>query len=498
MSLTTSRNAAELRVDPYPSRNAARIRLVSGGERRGLSGSLPGNWSRSVKLQRILTPAVFVFCTALALLVSPMTAQAASSPSLPQPDSAQAGATWLAGRFTPQGYIPSQSSPGTADLSATANSILSLASANVDPGVATNALSYMESHVNTYVTQDGADGPGQLALLILDAHALGANLTSFGGTNLVTRLLATEQVAGHNTGLFGTKAQVKAFLAGVYDQGLALAALAAAGDTGGSAIASADSWLLHQQCPNGGWTSYKSRSNPCSGSPADYEGPDTNSSALAIEGLSAQGDLSGTAESNAHTFLVKAQDGDGGWGYEPNAAGAPGSTDPDSTALVVQAILALGDSPSKAPFVQNANPVAVLESFQASSGANAGSFGFPGVSGPDLLSTYQAVPAVAGVVLPFNLFVTSPSLPSGRVGHAYDTALTASGGNPPYTWSVAKGFGTLPSGLTLSKTTGTISGTPLAAGTSTFVAKVTDTKTTSQPRRHDVGWAILSITISAS
>jgi hypothetical protein len=450
-----------------------------------------------VKLQRILTPLVFVVCTACVMVASPMTADAAT-PSLPQPMSARAGAAWLAGRFTPQGYIPSQSNPGTADLSATANGILALASANADPSVAATALSYMESNVNSYVVQGGADGPGQLALLILDAHALGANPTSFGGTDLVTRLLATEQVSGHNTGLFGTKSQVQEFLAGVYDQGLALAALAAAGHTSGSAIASAEAWLLHQQCANGGWTSYKSPSNPCNGSPADFVGPDTNSSALAIEGLSAQGDLGGTAESNAQAFLVNAQDSDGGWGYEPNAAGAPGSTDPDSTALVLQAILALGDSPSKAPFVQKANPVSVLESFQASSGANAGSFGFPGVSGPDLLSTYQAVPAVAGVVVPFDLFVTSTSLPTGRVGHAYDTTLTASGGSAPYTWSVEKGFGTLPSGLTLNKTTGMISGTPLAAGTSSFVAKVTDTKTTSQPRHHNVGWAILTITISAS
>ncbi len=144
----------------------------------------------------------------------------------------------MAGQFTPQGYIPSQSDPGTADLSATANSILALASANTDPSTAAAALSYMESNVNAYVSQDGADGPGQLALLILDAHALGVDPTSFGGTNLVTRLLATEETSGSNAGLFGTKSQVNDFQAGVYDQGLALAALAATGDTKGSAIKS--------------------------------------------------------------------------------------------------------------------------------------------------------------------------------------------------------------------------------------------------------------------
>lgn len=449
-----------------------------------------------MKFRQILTPAVLGVCTVLVLAASPATADAASS--LPQPSSAQAGATWLAGQFTPQGFIPSQSDPGTADLSATANSILALASANIDPSLAATALSFMKDNVDAYVTQNGADGPGQLANLILDAHALGTDPTSFGGTNLVTRLLATEQPSGRNAGLFGTKSQVKDFQAGVYDQGLALAALAAVGDTRGSAIKAADSWLLMQQCSDGGWTSYESKNNPCNGSPADFEGPDTNSTALAIQGLSAQGDLGGSANSNAHAFLVHSEDSDGGWGFEPNSASAPGSTDPDSTALVLQAILALGDSPTQPPFTRNANPVSVLESFQLTSGVSKGSFTFPGVSGPNLLATYQAVPAVAGVVFPFNLFVTNSSLPSGAVGQHYKAQLTASGGNAPYTWSVEKGSGTLPSGLTLNSSTGVISGKPSAAGTSTFVVEVTDTKTSTQPRHDNVGWALLSIATSAT
>jgi squalene cyclase len=315
-----------------------------------------------MRFHRILTPAVLTACAAFAVVAAPTTAGAASSaPSLPQPASAQAGATWLADQFEPQGYIPSQSDPGTADLSATANSILALASANSDPSLAAKALSYMEANVEAYVSQKGADGPGQLALLILDAHALGVDPTSFGGTNLVTRLLATEEASGTHAGLFGTKSQVKDFQAGVYDQGLGLAALAATGDTKGSAIKAAESWLLDQQCADGGWTSYQSNNNPCNGSPADFEGPDTNSTALAIEGLAAQGDLGGSANANAHAFLVHAQDSDGGWGYDPNTTTTPGSTDPDSTALVLQAILALGDSPTQKPFIKNANPVSVLE-----------------------------------------------------------------------------------------------------------------------------------------
>jgi hypothetical protein len=138
----------------------------------------------------------------------------------------------------------------------------------------------------------------------------------------------------------------------------------------------------------------------------------------------------------------------------------------------------------------------VLEGFQTTSSNAQGSFNFPGVSGPNLLSTYQAVPAVAGVVFPFNLFVTTSSLPAATLGQRYKVKLQATGGNAPYTWSVENGFGTLPAGLSLNSSTGRIKGKPTSTGTSTFVVEVTDTKTTTQPQHDNVGWAILSITTS--
>jgi hypothetical protein len=118
------------------------------------------------------------------------------------------------------------------------------------------------------------------------------------------------------------------------------------------------------------------------------------------------------------------------------------------------------------------------------------------VSGPDVLSTYQAVPAVAGVVFPFNLFVTTSSLPAATVNQKYKVKLQASGGNAPYSWSIESGFGTLPNGLTLNSATGVIKGKPTTTGPSTFVVEVTDSKTSTQPQHHNVGWAVLSITTS--
>ena len=141
--------------------------------------------------------------------------------------------------------------PGTPDLSATAQAVLSLGASGVDLTGARAGLSYLKTNSATYIAANGNDGPGQLANLILAAHVLGANPTNFGGTDLVARLLATEQTSGPNAGRFGTDAQDADFNAGNYDQGLALAALAAAGV---KADAASISWLQNQQCANGGWT----------------------------------------------------------------------------------------------------------------------------------------------------------------------------------------------------------------------------------------------------
>ena len=55
------------------------------------------------------------------------------------------------------------------------------------------------------------------------------------------------------------------------------------------------------------------------------------------------------------------------------------------------------------------------------------------------------------------LTITTRSLPDGRRNQPYADTLEASGGVPPYTWSVTP---PLPTGLTLAPTTGELSGTP--------------------------------------
>jgi hypothetical protein len=78
-----------------------------------------------------------------------------------------------------------------------------------------------------------------------------------------------------------------------------------------------------------------------------------------------------------------------------------------------------------------------------------------------------------GVILnvpPLSITTTTPLTP-GTVGVNYSQTLTATGGSPPYTWSIASGA--LPAGLTL--TGNVISGKPTTSGTSNFTLSVTDT-----------------------
>ena len=99
------------------------------------------------------------------------------------------------------------------------------------------------------------------------------------------------------------------------------------------------------------------------------------------------------------------------------------------------------------------------------------------------------------------LLITTTSLPDGTVYSttnrtSYSQKLTASGGNPPYRWSIANG--SCHPGCTLSKTKATISGKATFPGTYTFTVQVVDKKTKktrTTPSTQNTATKTLTITI---
>ncbi len=71
-----------------------------------------------------------------------------------------------------------------------------------------------------------------------------------------------------------------------------------------------------------------------------------------------------------------------------------------------------------------------------------------------------------------SISIITNSLPAGQMQAAYGFPLQATGGTPPYTWSVLGS--SLPAGLSLSPASGIIAGIPTVSGTFTLNVQVSD------------------------
>ena len=111
--------------------------------------------------------------------------------------------------------------------------------------------------------------------------------------------------------------------------------------------------------------------------------------------------------------------------------------------------------------------------------------GMPTAAGPYNFVLQAADATNATSTHPFSLLITpggpgplkiaTPSLPVGIASRAYSATLLATGGTPPYMWSIASG--TLPSGLTLSTqsdNSGLISGNTASLGSTPLIVQVSD------------------------
>ena len=88
----------------------------------------------------------------------------------------------------------------------------------------------------------------------------------------------------------------------------------------------------------------------------------------------------------------------------------------------------------------------------------------------------QGVQADTSVSITRNtvLAIETARIPPAVGNEPYSAVLIATGGQPPYTWSISSG--SLPKGVMLNSTTGTLSGLPTQAGTFAFTVRGSDTR----------------------
>ncbi len=259
-------------------------------------------------------------------------------------------------------------------------------------------------------------------------------------------------------------------------------------------VASPTITLSPTSLANGTVASAYSASITASGGTTPYSYAVTSGALPAGVTLSTSGALSGTPTAGGtFTFDVTATDSSTGTGapfagvrsYSLTIAAPTITVSPTSLTSVAvgtsvsETISATGGTSGYTYAVTaGALPAGVTLSGDALSGAPtaAGSFTFTITATDSSTGTgpYTGARAYTWVIGAPTITVAPTSLSNGQIGAAYVATITASGGVSPYGYSVTSGA--LPAGLALSST-GSITGTPTAAGSFTFTITATDSAT---------------------
>ena len=317
----------------------------------------------------LLTLALLVLGTAgghSSAAQGPVGAPAASPVASPTSvASVERASTWLLTQQGPDGGFVGFS--GTSDPGATADAVIALAAARAvgaDVDVPLEmALRYLDGQQASYAQT----GPGQAAKLALAYLAGGRDLQD---ERLMDAIGLASASANPTNGLYGT---------GVFDHALVMLALAGSGQPVPEAAIAA---LGATQVEAGSWA-FDGSTTPGAG--------DGNTTSLVIQALAAAGRGDDPIVAKAIEYLRSVQAPTGGFAFQRAEPLVP---DANSTALALQAFVAVGGDPS-APAVGEA--AAALAAFQNPSGA----FRYTADQPDDnLFATLQAIPAAAGLPLP--------------------------------------------------------------------------------------------------
>lgn len=329
------------------------------------------------------------------------TAATAAPAAGPYDAAVQKAAAWTLGQQQPDSSFPGFGVGSTADAiyGLTAAARTPVAESGVLP------LGFLAGKAKDY-----AKTPGAAAKLILAQVAAGPalDLHNFGGVDLLKVITDSYDAA---TGHYGKD---------VTGQALAILALSATGkEVPGAAL----NWLVGAQAADGGWAFDGAK---------EAGKADTNTTGLVLQALAGHGNTRFIG-GQALTYLHAQQNADGGFAYQkaPDAA-----SDSNSTALVIMGLRAAGENPAGASWRQGGkSPLDLLLSLQNTDGA----FRYQaGQADDNAGATYQALPALAGAVLPVRY---SDYLANGQPTHL--PGGTGGTGNP-YPGMPATGAGADP------------------------------------------------------
>jgi cyclophilin family peptidyl-prolyl cis-trans isomerase len=233
--------------------------------------------------------------------------------------------------------------------------------------------------------------------------------------------------------------------------------------------------------PNWTQNSSYSQTLTASGGTGSYTYSETSGTLPAGLTLSSAGLLSGTpATAGTSTFTIQAKDGSGNTGTQQYTVTINPQLSIATTTLSAATVNSSYSATIQSSGGTGADTFAVTSGSLpaglslSSSGAITGTPTTAGSANITVTAT-DAVGAKASqsLTLTVNLEISPSTLSAWTVNTAgYSQTLTTTGGTGTNTFALESG-GSLPAGLTLSAA-GVISGTPTAAGTTTFTVKVTD------------------------
>jgi prenyltransferase beta subunit len=275
---------------------------------------------------------------------------------------------WLTTQQNADGGFSDGFSPDSG-ITPTAEAVIALAAGGRDAGAVRSSQGASPlDFLYQQATNGQIEGIGTTAKVVMALTAAGLDSANFAGLNLINQLEADYDA---DSGAYGGS---------IFDQALAVLALA---NVGQAVPAGAVDYLMAYQTTDGAWNFM--------GDTAALSG-DTNTTALVIQALVAASRKDDTGRGLA--YLRRLQNDDGGWPYQnPSPYGT--ETDANSTALVLQAIYAVGQSPGDW-YVDGVDPLGALLSLQNANGSFSYQASF---RGDNVLATLQAIPAVAGMTL---------------------------------------------------------------------------------------------------